>query len=239
MMVQSVLFDLDGTLLDRDTSIEQFISAQYNRLPIHLSHIPKIDYVSKFIELDCYGHVWKDKVYQALVTEFEIQGISWQELLDDYETQFQFHCVPFPLLVEMLDNLKQQGYLLGIITNGRGQFQSRAIEGLGIRDYFDVILISEVEQLRKPQVEIFNRAINRLGVLASNSVFVGDHPEADIMGAKSAKMLAIWKRSSHFLEVQAADATIDELKEIPLILDRFNRLQRTSSNLESSLRFEH
>jgi putative hydrolase of the HAD superfamily len=222
MMVQSVLFDLDGTLLDRDTSIEQFISAQYNRLPIHLSHIPKIDYVSKFIELDCYGHVWKDKVYQALVTEFEIQGISWQELLDDYETQFQFHCVPFPLLVEMLDNLKQQGYLLGIITNGRGQFQSRAIEGLGIRDYFDVILISEVEQLRKPQVEIFNRAINRLGVLASNSVFVGDHPEADIMGAKSAKMLAIWKRSSHFLEVQAADATIDELKEIHLILARFN-----------------
>lgn len=232
MMVQSVLFDLDGTLLDRDTSIEQFISAQYNRLAIHLSHIPQIDYVTKFIELDCQGHVWKDKVYQALVTEFEIQGISWQELLADYETQFQFHCVPFPFLIEMLDRLKQQDYLLGIITNGRGEFQARAIEGLGIRDYFDVILISEVELVRKPQVEIFNRAINRLGVLASNSVFVGDNPEADILGAKSAKMRAIWKRSSHFLEVQAADATIDELKEIPVILEQFNRLQQTSNNLE-------
>lgn len=232
MMVQSVLFDLDGTLLDRDTSIEQFISAQYNRLAIHLSHIPKIDYVTKFIELDCQGHVWKDKVYQDLVTEFKIEGISWQELLADYEIQFQFYCVPFPFLIEMLDRLKQQDYLLGIITNGRGEFQARAIEGLGIRDYFDVILISEVELVRKPQVEIFNRAINRLGVLASNSVFVGDNPEADILGAKSAKMRAIWKRSSHFLEVQAADATIDELKEIPVILEQFNRLQQTSNNLE-------
>ena len=31
-MIKSVLFDLDGTLLDRDTSIEQFIWAQYDRL---------------------------------------------------------------------------------------------------------------------------------------------------------------------------------------------------------------
>ncbi|WP_373546566.1 HAD hydrolase-like protein [Chamaesiphon sp.] len=75
------------------------------------------------MELDCRGHVWKDKVYQTLVREFEISGISWAELLDDYKTQFQFHCVPFPCAIEMLTTLKQQGYLLGIITNGRGKFQ--------------------------------------------------------------------------------------------------------------------
>jgi putative hydrolase of the HAD superfamily len=220
-MVKSVLFDLDGTLLDRDTSIEQFISAHYDRLATCLSHIPKIDYTTRFIELDCHGHVWKDKVYQTLVTEFEIGGMSWQALLDDYETQFQFHCVPFQFLFEMLAALKQQGYLLGIITNGRGKFQDRAIEGLGIRDYFDVILISEVEQVRKPQAEIFYRAIHRLGVSAIDSVFVGDNPEADILGAKSAKLRTIWKRSSHWLEPKAADAVIDELSEIPAIIEQF------------------
>lgn len=80
----------------------------------------------------------------------------------------------------MLGVLKQQGYLLGIVTNGREQFQTRSIAGLGIRDYFDIILISEVEQVRKPQPEIFKRAINRWGVSAQDSV-VSDHPEADIL----------------------------------------------------------
>ncbi|MBD2092769.1 HAD-IA family hydrolase [Microcoleus sp. FACHB-1515] len=220
-MIQAVLFDLDGTLLDRDTSIQQFVAAQYERLITHLNHIPQSDYVSRFIELDCRGHVWKDKVYQKIVTEFEIRRLSWQALLQDYETQFQDYCVPFPSLVEVLSGLKQQGYSLGIVSNGLGTFQTRAIKGLGIQDYFEVILISEIEQMRKPQAEIFHRAAKRLGVTAKNSVFIGDHPEADIMGAKNAEMKAIWKRSSYWQEAKEADAIIDELSEIPSILEQF------------------
>jgi putative hydrolase of the HAD superfamily len=223
-MKRAVIFDLDGTLLDRGTSIEQFIAAQYDRLIAYVSHIPKIDYMARFIELDCHGHVWKDEVYQQLVREFEISKVNWQTLLHDYETHFQFHCVPFDSLVEMLSVLKQRGYSLGIVTNGLGQFQTRSITGLGIQDYFDAILISEVEQVRKPQLEIFQRAMDRLGVVAQHSVFVGDHPEADILGAKNAKMRAIWKRSRHWLEAKEADATIDELHEIPSILEQFKSL---------------
>jgi putative hydrolase of the HAD superfamily len=81
------------------------------------------------IELDFHGHVWKDKVYQTLVSEFAIEGMSWQSLLEDYETQFQYHCVPFQFLTEMLNELKDRGYLLGIITNGRSPFGSPAILG--------------------------------------------------------------------------------------------------------------
>jgi putative hydrolase of the HAD superfamily len=221
-MIKSVIFDLDGTLLDRDASVEQFVSVQYDRLAEHLSHIPKSDYIARFIELDCHGHVWKDKVYQALVTEFSIEEMNWQSLLEDYEMRFQFHCVPFQFLTEMLNELKQKGYLLGIITNGRGHFQARAIDGLGIRDYFNAILISEVEQVRKPQVEIFQRAMDRLGVSAPDSVFVGDHPEADIAGAKDAMMRTIWKRNSSWIEAKEADAIIDELNEISSVLEQFN-----------------
>ncbi len=221
-MINSVIFDLDGTLLDRDRSVEQFVAVQHDRLSEHLSHIPKNDYIARFIELDCHGHVWKDKVYQALVSEFAIEGISWQSLLKDYEIQFQYHCVPFEFLTEMLNELKEQGYLLGIITNGRSPFQVRAIDGLAIRDYFDTILISEVEQVKKPQVDIFQRAMDRLGVLASNSVFVGDHPEVDIIGAKGAMMKTIWKRNLSWTEAKEADAIIDELNDIPLILAQFN-----------------
>lgn len=220
-MVEAVLFDLDGTLLDRNTSIKRFIAAQYDRLGNYLSYIPKADYVSRFIELDCHGHVWKDKVYQDLVAEFEIRGLGWQALLQDYETQFQVYCVPFPFLIEVLSELKRQGYLLGIVSNGLGTFQTRAIEGLGIQDYFEMILISEIEQVRKPQAEIFHRAVKQLGVSSRSSVFVGDHPEADIMGAKNAGMRAIWKRSLNWEEAKGADAIINELNEIPFVLQQF------------------
>jgi putative hydrolase of the HAD superfamily len=226
VMKKLVLFDLDGTLLDRDESVKQFIAVQYDRLNAHLNHISNVDYAARFIELDCHGHVWKDKVYQDLVTEFKITSITWQALLHDYETQFQFHCVPFIGLVEMLDTLQQKGYRLGIITNGRGEFQAKAISVLGIQSYFDAILISEIEQVRKPETEIFNRAITRLGGLAQDSVFVGDNPEADILGAKSANLRTIWKRSPLWREAAGSDATIDELREIPAILEKFNSIDR-------------
>jgi putative hydrolase of the HAD superfamily len=220
-MNKSVLFDLDGTLLNRDASVEQFIAVQYDRLYGNLSHISKTDYTNRFIELDCHGYVWKDKVYQDLVAEFKIDSITWQALLNDYEAQFQFHCVPFPGLIEMLNTLQQQGYLLGIISNGRGEFQTKAISGLGIQNYFDVMLISEIEGVRKPATEIFQRAMTRLGVSAQNSLFVGDNPDADILGAKSAGMRTIWKRSSQWIEATGADAAIDELSEISSILEQF------------------
>jgi putative hydrolase of the HAD superfamily len=155
-----------------------------------------------------------------LVEEFKVDLINWQDLLTDYETQFQYYCIPFPFLIQTLDTLKQQGYLLGIISNGRGAFQMSAISGLGIVDYFDAILISEIEGIRKPQSEIFHRAIDRLGSSAQNSIFVGDNPEADITGAKNAGMQAIWKRNSQWLEPKDADAIIDELNEIPEIVQR-------------------
>jgi putative hydrolase of the HAD superfamily len=221
-MVKSVLFDLDDTLLDRNTSIQQFIAAQYDRLTGCLHNISKSDYVTRFIKLDCHGRVWKDQVYQALVVEFGIEKISWQTLLEDYETQFQLHCIPFPFLIETLSQLKQKGYLLGIVTNDLEHVQNRSIDGLGIRGYFDTILISEVEQVRKPEPAIFWRALDRLGVTAQNSIFVGDHPKADIEGAKRAGMKTIWKRDASWLETPAADATIDNLNEIPAILKQFD-----------------
>ena len=98
-MIQAVIFDLDGTLLDRNSSLQSFVAAQWERLPA-LEHINQENYIQRFIELDNRGHVWKDKVYQSLIKEFDITQISWQDLLNDYETQFINHCIPFPHLLK-------------------------------------------------------------------------------------------------------------------------------------------
>jgi FMN phosphatase YigB (HAD superfamily) len=41
-MFKDILFDLDGTLLDRDTSVKEFAAAQYDRLALHLNYISSI-----------------------------------------------------------------------------------------------------------------------------------------------------------------------------------------------------
>lgn len=219
--IKAVLFDLDGTLLDRETSLQQFITAQYHRFASALEKIPEADYIYRFIELDCQGYVWKDKVYQNLLFEFSCQQISWQTLLEDYEKNFIHYCVPFPHLQTTLTTLKTAGYLLGLITNGREKFQQLTIQGLSIQEYFDIILISETEKIRKPEAEIFLRALHKLGVKPQESIFVGDHPIVDVMGAKNVGMKAVWKRNTHWTEPMEVDAIIDDLDVLPSITLHF------------------
>ena len=148
-MIKAILFDLDGTLLNREESLVYFINHQYKRLYPSLGFIPKGSYVSRFIQLDNRGYVWKDQVYQQSINEFDIKGITQEELLKDYVEHFKNHCVPFENLIDMLEDLKKNQFKLAIISNGNGQFQMDTIEALGIKDYFEEILISEWEGLKK------------------------------------------------------------------------------------------
>lgn len=220
-MIKAVLFDLDGTLLDRDRSVEDFIGYQYKRLNKWVGHIPKKIYMNKFIELDSQGYVWKDKVYQQLVTEFQITGIDWAYLLEDYINEFKNHCIPFPNLHEMLGKLRSNNLALGIITNGYGQFQMDNIKALGIESYFETILISEWEGLRKPAPEIFKRALKQLNLPPFESVFVGDHPENDVKAAKNAGMKSMWKRDSQWNQVEA-DYIVTDLADIASLIINLN-----------------
>lgn len=219
--MKAAIFDLDGTLLNRDESVKIFVNDQYDRLRKLIGHIPREKFAPRFIELDNHGYVWKDKVYQWLVNEFEITGITWEELLQDYIDEFQNSCVPFANLFTMLDELKRRNLKLGIITNGKGQFQMDNIRALGIEDYFDAILVSEWEGIKKPDPQIFTRALKQLDVSANESIFVGNHPVNDVEAAKIAGMMGVWKKDVQWSTVDA-DFIVDDLSEVPLIIDRIS-----------------
>jgi len=220
IMIRAVLFDLDGTLLNRDASLKSYIDKQYDRWESYLYHIPKQQYISRFLELDCHGYVWKDKVFQQLIDEFHIHT-SWQELLSDYIEKFQHHCIPFANLIPMLKQLKKQSIQLGMITNGKGIFQTNNIKALGMEEFFEVILVSESEGIKKPDPEIFNRALNSMSVSAEESMFVGDHPTNDVKAAKDVGMISVWKRAEQWDKIKA-DFIIDDLMEIFTIVAYFN-----------------
>ncbi|WP_367619258.1 GNAT family N-acetyltransferase [Planococcus shenhongbingii] len=220
-MIKAVVFDLDGTLLNRDASLKLFINSQYERLKPQLDFIPKLQYMERFIELDARGMVWKDRVYQQLVKEFQLQDITWEELLADYLNVFKQHCVPFPHLKSMLEELKDKPMHMGIISNGRGQFQLDAIQALGIEHYFDVILISEWQGMKKPDPRLFMKALAELGTKPEETLYVGDHPDNDVLAAKSVGMKTIWKKDPQWSGA-AADYIIEELNEIMGIVNKQN-----------------
>lgn len=224
-MHKAVLFDLDGTLLDRDKSVELFINQQYERLYELLSHIPKEQYVSRFIELDNRGYVWKDKVYQQLIDEFNISSVTCEELLQDYLDEFKHHCVGFPHIHEMLEELKNNKIALGMITNGYGHFQMDNIKALNIKKYFDVILVSEWEGIKKPNPKIFMNALEKLNIEPSESLFIGDHPENDVKAAQNVGMKGIWKKDNQWNDVKA-DATIVDYLELPLIMKNLSSVSK-------------
>ncbi len=127
-MIKAVIFDLDGTLLNREATVRKFVENQYKRFNNELGHIPREVYVSRFIELECRGYVWKDKVYQQMVDEFKITEFIWEMLLNDYITEFHKSCIPFPNLITTLERLRTSSIRLGMITNGKGQFQMNNIK---------------------------------------------------------------------------------------------------------------
>ncbi len=207
-------------MLDRDSSINIFVENQYNKYYKALQHIDKDLYISRFIELDNRGMVWKDKVYQQLVKEFAIMDLTWKELLDDYIGRFCHSCKPFPSLHQMLNTLQNMNIKLGMITNGKGTFQKDSINALEIDKYFSIILISEIEGIKKPNPQIFEKALQHLQVQPNECFFVGDHPENDINAAKRVGMQTIWKYTSDITS-GSADFVIDHLNEIPIIIKNF------------------
>lgn len=222
MVIKAALFDLDGTLLNRDASVQLFIEQQYERLKAVLGCIPKEQYITRFIQLDKRGYVWKDRVYQQLVEEFHLVHITWEALLQDYLNEFKYSCVPFPNLISMLEQLKRDQLILGMITNGYGQFQMGNIKALAIEQYFDVILVSEWAGMKKPNPQLFLNAIENLNVLPHECVFIGDHPENDVKAAQHVGMKGIWKKDKQWDDVEA-DALVEDLLEIPIIINSFSQ----------------
>ncbi len=120
----------------------------------------------------------------------------------------------YPGTLDVLEELKKRGKKLAVISNWDSRL-FQLCEGLGLTPYFDFILASAVFGASKPDVKIFNEALNRSGLPAEACVHIGDSLEDDIHGAKGAGIKAILiNRHS-----ERHDMHGDKLKNIPVIHD--------------------
>ncbi|MDX1534293.1 MAG: HAD family hydrolase [Thermoplasmata archaeon] len=105
----------------------------------------------------------------------------------------------YPETREVLDTLYGE-YPLGIISNGPGEIQWAKIKKFRLRPYFTTIVISGEVGTEKPEPGIFRLALERMNGVAETSAHVGDHPTADVRGARGAGLTSIWINRGVFTE---------------------------------------
>jgi putative hydrolase of the HAD superfamily len=212
--IEAVVFDLDGTLLDRRRSFEQFVRGQWQRFANCVQSAGQEQYVQTLIELDRDGYAPRQSLFTGVTARFALPSGVAETLLADYRAGFPNACVLFPDAVQTLSLIRTSGLKLGLITNGSTHMQSRKLQCLGLSPLFDTILISDAEGISKPDEQIFHRALERLNTEPALAVFVGDHPEVDVAGARAAGMHAVWRRDPSLSRVVEADGIIDELSDL-------------------------
>ncbi|MGE3536934.1 MAG: HAD family hydrolase [Candidatus Tectimicrobiota bacterium] len=112
--------------------------------------------------------------------------------VEAYFSAFIDHATPLPGSTEMLAALHGR-YRLGLLSNlTHAPAAQRILDKLGLRDYFDVVLVSGELGYRKPHPHVFHALLNQLQASQHRTAFVGDNWEADVQGAHHVGMQPIW-----------------------------------------------
>jgi putative hydrolase of the HAD superfamily len=213
-VIKAVLFDLDGTLYDRDRVAQALFVEQYETFASALRGLVRERFLSDVHEMDEHGHGEKDAGYRRLVQAWGLEPGLAERLIEHFWSVYDKHMELSQDTSDTLRELRRRGLKLGIVTNGPSRTQRRKIATLGLADSFDAILVSGEEGVHKPDAELFRRALARCGVAPHEALFVGDHPVADVAGAHEAGLKAVWKAVPYWASVVDGAPAIRVLSEL-------------------------
>lgn len=212
-MTKAVLFDFDETLQDRTLAFEVYMDTFFDK------YLPNIDPAEKEKRKEDMritgkgGYVVRVDWYQELI---EMWG--WndappaEELAHHYDYTFGDCNVIFENSIPLLKELKNRGYITGVITNGPAHLQNHKMDTSGLRPYCDIVVVSGDVGVHKPDPALFTYTADKLGLAPEECVYVGDHPVNDIQGALGANMKAIRMNFGWFKDV-------DLREDVPVIED--------------------
>lgn len=118
--------------------------------------------------------------------------VSAGDLNSRYMTIMADVCVPLEGADILLNSLKGK-VRLGIITNGFIELQQARLHKTGLKEYFELLIISEQVGVAKPHRGIFDHSIKLMGNPERHQVLmVGDNPDSDILGGINAGLDTCW-----------------------------------------------
>jgi putative hydrolase of the HAD superfamily len=230
--ITHIFFDLDHTLWDTDKNAKESLKELYHEIKIQDDFNVSFDLFHTTYQKH-NDVLWK-KYAKHEVTKEEVRVNRFKFALEELKIFdnainefFASHFVSRTPLkknliegaIELMDTV-QNRYTLSIITNGFKEVQYIKMEESGLRKYFEHIFISEEVGFNKPNPDIFKFAMNKSGAsIAENCLMIGDSLEADIHGAISAGMKAIYLSPESKLDIGDKNyITVNSLNEIKNIL---------------------
>jgi putative hydrolase of the HAD superfamily len=97
----------------------------------------------------------------------------------------------FPDVLPVLEHLRQQGYIVGVISNWDLRLH-HLLQGLNLMPYLHHVSISAVVGWEKPHGAIFQHAMQAVGLQPNRALHVGDSLQADVQGAAQAGLQPLW-----------------------------------------------
>jgi REG-2-like HAD superfamily hydrolase len=136
---------------------------------------------------------WQQEVEQRVMQRLQIhpevhEDIFWK-IIEAFETPESY--VLYPEVKSVLQKLRTEGYRLGMISNWSWHLPELC-QQLGIDQYFDYICTSARAGYAKPRREIFEDALRNTNADPKRSLHIGDNYGADVEGAWSVEMAALW-----------------------------------------------
>jgi HAD superfamily hydrolase (TIGR01549 family) len=116
----------------------------------------------------------------------ELAPELYQRMNDDYRPA---DTIPDDL-VKTLEKLKERGYLLGVLSN-RDESYSGYLAERGLGEFFSLAIFAGETGMYKPNPGVFHYLLEKAGVSAEESIYVGDNYYADVVGSREAGMTPV------------------------------------------------
>ena len=174
--IRAVLYDFDGTLAD---STELIMRCYRHTMATHLGQAPPDEEW-----LSGFGTPLETQIARFARTPAEHDAMlaTYREHQDElHDTLLR----PFPGAAETVVELERRGVALALVTSKLRRSTLRGMDLCGITRHFPVIITPEDVRNPKPHPEPVLAALERLGVSAAETVFVGDSPH-DIASGRQA-----------------------------------------------------
>ncbi|QAS53736.1 pyrophosphatase PpaX [Halobacillus litoralis] len=164
MSIRTILFDLDGTLIDTNEliiasfthTIEQYADRPYERKEI-------LDFIGPPLR-DSLSKVNPAKVEEMIVTYRKHNIENHNSYVKAYDG-----------VVETIKTLKKQGYRLGIVTTKMRNTVQMGLELTGLDGLFETVITLDDVKNAKPHPEPIVKALSHLDSQASEALMVGDN----------------------------------------------------------------